>query len=148
MLADTEVTMTWSGRRKELVKMMEIEGDLVFETTMPIKCCFQVHEVAALIMCIGHVQFVEYCLMDVREDELVLLALVPQDHFDKGKKEKKQKSQMAVAALDSHTSLEGVRAAVVQSLTLTKKEAVDNISGNQGIISGDDPQEMKSTSIE
>ena len=56
----------------------------------------------------------------------------------------KEESWMAVAALDSHSSQRHVGTAVVQSLTLTDKDAVDDM----GNISDDDPEEMKSTMLE
>ena len=71
ILQHAEVLMTWMGCRNDYVVMMEINGNDDWVIPIPIQMAFRVNEFACVIMCFGHAQFVEYCLMDMKDEELV-----------------------------------------------------------------------------
>ena len=59
---DADMEMTWTGKRGEMIKMREISGNPDEVIDIPPKLAYLMNEVACVLMCIEHIEFMPYCL--------------------------------------------------------------------------------------
>ena len=85
---DTDMEMTWTGKRSDMAQMIEIGGEAKVVISISIKLAFKMNEVTCMVMCFKHIEIVDYCLHQMDEEELMHYALVAQVR-QHGKKSKK-----------------------------------------------------------
>ena len=97
---DTEMKMTWSGKRGEAVKMTEIDSDPEKVVDVPPGLAFSMNQVKCVLMCIEHIKFVPYCLSKIDNEDKVAYGQIPQAP-KKARKSKKKRDEVQVSAEDA-----------------------------------------------
>ena len=100
LAASAKTVMRWSGvRTDKVIVTPKNKKDRPY--TILTKECFKEEEVAAAVMCFGHANYVECCLKDMKREQMVVLALLPEDFlWSPGEKREARKLRATAQKLE------------------------------------------------